>query len=333
MAEGTSPVSVSAALGVKDIKVLATSESELTKGATICVMTINPDGKDSFLVSGGANFDASTCAVQVNSTSEDAATIASGASAVAQRFCVRGGAKGSFTPYANTECSLIEDPFTNIEKPDAKSCLSTFLSNIKAFGSMYRAAQSDEEPDEVGDGVILKPGTYCYPLRISGINVKFEPGAYIFDDAPISFVKGSAAVAEDVTFVLSGLKSSLTVDGRSSLYIKAPATGKLAGLAVFQDVQTNITGKSGKGNGILPNGRTELKGGSTMTILGTVYVPEHDIIVESDSGMGTKSPATSFIGYNVNFSGNSTITVSVDHAAVGLPPILPKADEGARLIR
>lgn len=330
MAEGSSPISVSAALGRKDIKVSATSESKLTKGATICIMTINPDGKDSFTVSDGADFDASTCAVQVNSTNKDAASVSSGASATAQRFCIRGGAAGDFSPYVNTECSLIADPYAGKSGPQADACIKVDLpKTVEAAVDGI----TGELVDVVANNAVLNPGTYCKNLKVKGLNITFNPGVYIFDDASLKFEKGSQAMAEDVTFVLRGSKSDIKVDGGSSLYIKAPSNGDLAGLAIFQQVSTDITGKKGKGKGSLPNGKTELKGGSTMTILGTVYVPEHDIIVKSDSGLGTQSPATSFIGYNVNFSGNSKITVAVDSAAVGLPPILPSADEGARLIR
>jgi len=45
------------------------------------------------------------------------------------------------------------------------------------------------------------------------------------------------------------------------------------------------------------------------------------------------APATSFIAHNILFSGEAKVNVNVDHEKGGVPPIMPRSDEGARLVQ
>ena len=235
---GVVPTTIIHSLGKKDINVQDSAVSELTKHNVICVLALAPDSQRAFAVSEGAEFNAPTCSVQVNSTHNQAAFVDSNSRAFAKAFCTVGGASGSFLPYANTECSVVEDPYKDLQTSASGPCINETRVQLKSKGG-----------NEVGDRTLLYPGTYCGGLIVSGIDVSFKPGEYIILDGPLVFTKGSSAIANDVTFIMRGKRSTLNITKGSSLKVKAPSSGPLAGLAFFQDTHA-LTDKKPR----LPNG-------------------------------------------------------------------------------
>ncbi|NNE58732.1 MAG: hypothetical protein HKN36_11555 [Hellea sp.] len=317
-ATGRSPVTIAAALGIKDIVVSEDSSAIVTSENVVCVMTLNPDGRESFSVYSGARFRSPTCAVQVNSNHPEAAYVSSDSSAVAKDFCIVGGGSGSFSPYINTECSPLQDPYINKVAPAAGPCVSLLGANVSVKGPTMT----------IGNNVVMTPGTYCQNVRVSGKNVRMLPGTYIMKDTEIWMRNGSTLDAESATIVLEGKFARIYVEQGSVFNLSAPKTGPLAGLAIFQNraVSLNDSNK-------LPNGSSSISGGSKMSIVGTVYLPTQTIEVYGDSGYDNTSPATAYIGYNVSLGKGANLAVKVDHSTAGLPPILPRSDEGARLVQ
>lgn len=336
-ATGTSAVTVSRAVGVKGIDIAERSVAVLTKEDTICVLTLNPDGAGSFSVVDGSSFSSPTCSVQVNSNNKAAAVTDNKSEAYAKSFCVSGGATGKFEPFINTECSGVKDPYVDLTPPTPGACIYDQKLEFKIeqtldeskFGNLF----VDELVSVVGDMITLTPGTYCQKLKVEGYNVTFLPGTYIMNNAELEFKAGASAYADDVTFVLHGKKSKMKVEGGSQLYIKAPSTGDLAGLAVYQNPAVALIEADGKTkkNAKFPSAKSELKGGATMNILGAVYLPTQELKVGSNSGLGTVAPATSFIAYDVHFEGGAEIVIAVENEAAGLPETLLKSDSSARL--
>jgi hypothetical protein len=130
---------------------------------------------------------------------------------------------------------------------------------------------------------------------------------------------------------MRGKKSTLKIEKNSNVYIKAPRFGDRKGLAFIQDVIPEF-GQNSK----LPNGKNEIKSGGQLNVLGTLYFPTQTIQISGEnSQMGAQSPATSFIAYDIHFKGKagSSVSVKVDHVAAGLPPMLPRIEDGARLVQ
>ena len=98
------------------------SATELVKGATVCMLALDPDSDRSFEVTRGAILDAN-CSIQVNSISKQAAVMDHGGLATAESYCIGGGAVGDFLPYVNTECSVVQDPYAKIEIPEPGACV------------------------------------------------------------------------------------------------------------------------------------------------------------------------------------------------------------------
>ena len=79
--------------------------------------------------------------------------------------------------------------------------------------------------------------------------------------------------------------------------------------------------------------KSEIKSGGGLNIIGTAYFPTQELVITSESPVASQSPATSFIAYRLKFGGKSNMQVHVDHEAGGIPPLLPRSDEGARLVK
>jgi hypothetical protein len=299
------------------ISITEHAAAELTYGDVVCMLALAPKGERAFEVTGGARLKAPKCSIQVNSIDVRAAVIDHGGEALAQNFCVSGGAKGAFDPFVNTECRPLADPFLEKRYEKADRCVDKNKLNQKL--SSWQAESI---------GVTLYPGTYCDGLYLYNKNVTFSPGVYVMKDGPFILDHGTNVHAEDVTVVLQGEKAVFKVNEGTKGYFKAPATGQFAGLAFFQDTHTGS-----KNFKTLPTGEMSIARGSNITVVGIVYLPEQKLAFRGGSLLKNQAPATSFIGYQISIGDGSNVQVSVDHAAAGIPPIEPRTDESARLTR
>jgi len=342
-ASGLAPVTVAETLGVKGIEIFEKSAAEQTSENVICVLALAPDGDSRISFSGKVTFNAPTCSVHANSKNAEAIWSSRGLRPTAKSFCASGGANGTFQPYAKGDCAPVADPYQYHRAPAADSCVNLGpIRDIRSETSSGSTGGGKRAAKEVGGGgggaansenltgsnVSLPPGTYCGGLTVDGINVTFLPGEHIMLDGPLIFRNGADATANDVTFVMKGENATLDVVSGATVNVKAPSTGPLAGLVFFQDVH-HAPASSTK----FPNGINSLASGGELNVTGTVYFPTQSVEVQGKSVFGSNAPATSFIAYNVDFYGSPTINVSVDHQRAGLPPIMPRSEDGARLIQ
>lgn len=284
---------------------------------------------------------------------------------LAKSFCSVGGAYGPYDPPVKGECNRIADPYAELNSPRPGKCIpSIFYDNpfkkkkktgqpvkpgtplsglssgmnlssatefrlLKTYGTQLLNIPPSE--NVVSHDKVLWPGTYCGGLTVDGNNVRFLKGTYIIKDGPLTIKNGSIAKARDVTFVMHGPEAVVRIERGAKFMIKAPKKGKLAGIAFMQARDgTNVMQTA---NTQYPNGLNLLRSGGELDVIGTIYFPTQAVDVSGDSRVGAQSPATSFIAYQVAFAGQTRTTVGVDHVAAGLPPLLPQADDAARLIK
>lgn len=185
--------------------------------------------------------------------------------------------------------------------------------------------------NRTGSYVDIKPGTFCGGLTIDGIDVDFLPGEYIIKDGPLSFINGAEAVAEGFTFVLAGDGAVLNIQSRATLSLRAPKTGVRKGLAVMEAVD-----KSAPGNRADSGQRSLISGGGSLKVTGVVYLPKQTLEIRGQgTSVGSMAPATGFIADKLHIGGSTgaKMVVGVDHQSENVPPIQPRAEDGARLTR
>ena len=350
---GFSPVTVAETLGIDGIEIFEKSAAVQTSENVICALSTAKDGADRITFRGRSTFNAPSCSVHANSDDVRAMRVVGNAQAIAKNFCAAGGSSGTFQPYAKGECARVSDPYVNRRAPEPGPCINIGdISDIRGNGGSETVEVESTGPSATsqaisGDGgggpsgggsgrnenltgsnVSLPPGTYCGGLTIDGRNVRFLPGDHIILDGPLIFRNNAQAVGDDVTFIMNGLESTLTVQSGASVELSAASRGPLAGLVFFQDVQTQLGT-----DGVFPNGINSMSSGGQLNITGTAYFPTQTMKITSNAVFGSHAPATSFIAYDIHFGGNATINVAVDHKRAGLPPIMPRTEDGARLVQ
>ena len=344
VAKAIVPTSVSTIFGKDSIIVSENAAAEITHGSVVCMLALDPEGERSFEITNGAHFSADTCSVQVNSTHKEAAIVRDGSTAKAKDFCISGGVgevigaagQDKFIPFANTECGTIPDPYQYRRIPGPGECidqkeldetLGHWHSGIFEPFEYEDYSSGSAETIRVEGGVDLQPGTYCGGLKLTGKNVRFAPGEYIMRDGPLHFEQGSKGVGEEVTFIFSGNESVFHMDGGTKISFTAPKRGDLKGLVFAQHTEKQF-GSAAK----LPTGTSIIKDAGNLNLIGTAYLPEQKIKFSRGSISEAQAPATSFIAYQILISDAAKISVAVDHQGAGLPPILPRSDESARLV-
>lgn len=337
------PTLMAGVIGKEAVIVQETSASEITKGATVCMLALDEDSARSFEVTEGATLNAN-CSVQVNSLHEKAAVIDLGGKAAAESFCVAGGAEGTYSPYVNTECAAANNPYEEINVPEPGQCISEQELQVKVAD--WRAERDAIENHEIEENarwdlatqegriwyptyfekLHLQPGNYCNGLFLEGKEFILDPGTYHITGGSLVFGLGTELIGDGVTFVLHNSANAEIRDG-SVLNLKGPSDGPLKGLVFAQSL-----GKTSIDNPTYPDATTTITEGAILNILGTIYLPTQRINFLGGSLAKTHAPATSFIAHQISIGDGANIAVSADHIAADIPPILPRSDDSARLV-
>ena len=332
-------------IGRESVEFSASASAEITKGSTVCMLALDPDSNRAFEVTTGASLQAN-CTVQVNSLSKVASVVDHGGTATAKSFCVGGNASGKHSPFVNTECSTLSDPYANLEIPKTNLPCENF-TELTALLNDWRSARNAvdvhnsgqeaaaEQAKEFGYDFVpnfveknhLKPGNYCRGIYFSANELILDPGEYHITGGDLFMYRGTKLTGTGVTFILHG-DARLVIGDGSDLNIAGPIEGPLDGLVFAQ----NLSDKS-IFNPTYPNVTTTITSGSVLNVLGTVYLPSHKIQFEAGVESNTHAPATSFIAHQISLADAANLTVSVDHEAAGISPIKPRSDEGVRLVK
>ena len=301
------PTLLSSIAGKDYLDIRENASAIVTISDVVCVLALDPIGDRSLEFAKNAKFSAPSCSVQINSTSPTALISNSAYMPEAQSFCVGGTSRGHVNGTLKHACTPLADPYAGIKEPVDGPCIT--VSKLKA------------SKDGIGDMARLFPGTYCEGLDIAGVDVTFEPGTYVIPKGKLRFRKGSQSVAKGVTFILKD-KVPFWMEDESKLTLTAPAEGPYAGLAIYQAADHKTGGP-----------KSRVRSGGEVSITGTVYLPKQRLEISSESPVVSEAPATSFIAYNILFTGDANVKVHVDHEKGGVPPIMPRSDDGARLIK
>lgn len=327
---GTSHVNtlIGGLAGMDRVDVQEDAEAILTRADIVCVLALDPTGERAIEFLDYAKFNSPACSVQVNSTNILAMVSDVLDPPIAKSFCVGGISRGEFSPYVKHACSVLPDPYKDLPVPDDGECVD--VGKLKGENTAVQTMSLLDgliTEDVIGDNAVLEPGTYCKGLEVKGLNIRFNPGTYIIKK-DLKFKEFAGAIGENVTFIFKGDKAKLKIEGGSQVNLKAPSLGTYAGLVFFQTLEKKL-GKQAK----LPSAKSEIKSGGGLRIVGTAYFPTQELMITSDSPVVSQSPATSFIAYRLKFAGKSVTEVHVDHEAGGIPPLLPRSDDGARLVQ
>ncbi len=339
------PTLFSSIIGIKSVKVQREATAVLTRKDIVCLLILDPDGNNALEFRDEATFNAPSCSVQVNSTNRRAMVSTSSVTPKAQSFCTSGISVGRYWPVVKNACSPIDDPYADLLPPPDGPCIRPeriqgyIGSQLNNHGTPFHLPLSPLGTDTFGDDAVLIPGTYCNGLKIRGRNVILLPGNYIIKNNPLEISEGSQVIGKDVTFFLKD-KANLVIKSNAQVFLKAPKDGAYSGLVIFnvpldRTAQNIARRKAGRyvRRGQYPENSSLITSGGGMQIVGTAYFPSQSLVMSSDSPSSSQSPATSFIAYRMKFEKRANMVVHIDYEKGGVPPLQPRSDDGARLLR
>ena len=333
-----------------------------TKSDIVCVMTLADTGDNSLVFDKKAELNAPGCSVQVNSSSNKAMVSTASESPFAKSFCVHGNYTGNFPKTAKAACTKLEDPYANVRPPADLSCDYGTTDFLGWLGNIYMG----------GPGATLSPGVYCGGLHINDTTIKLEPGTYVMRDGALTIGHNATVVGEDVTIIFTGDESVLYTYEDVKIDLTAPKYGDYKGLVFYQDRTSTINAgltsliKGGAdirlvGTMYFPTQNLFVGGIGTMgasspamafianniTFTSDVseVVSELDAKYSSIISLGSMAIAeASLLGYTsyqasalgsvgTEAQSNFLTNIQTDAVKAGLPPILPRSDEGSRLIQ
>lgn len=308
------------------IGVEETAAAVLTTADVVCVLALDPTGSRAIEFLENARFSSPECSVQVNSTNPLAMNSEIVTAPIAKSFCVGGISRGKFDPFVKHACTQIVDPYQSLDRSAFDGAPGVCVDPTAFLTTPQLIQMVGVTEDIIGDNAVLPPGNYCNGLRLAGVNIQFLSGTYNISGGNLHFESFASVKGNGVTFVLNGGESSLTIESGASATFVAPSIGDYAGLVFYQ------TRAAGSTTSSYPDGLSTIGSGGSLNITGTAYFPTQELIITSDAPVASQAPATSFIAYRLKFSGESITNVNVDHEAGGIPPLLPRSDDGARLV-
>lgn len=276
----------------------------------ICMMALNGSAASALSVSGTADILSPNCSVQVNSTSSSALTQQGNATINAGQICVAGNySGGNLTPTPKTSCSAFSDPLASQFASDYTAAYATAPVRYSSKSRMTLPAGT----------TTLQPGIYESGIRVDkNATLSLQPGIYFIKDGTFEVMSsGIVNGTGGVTIVFTGNDLAyLSIQAKGSLNLKAPASGKFAGLAIAQHPSVSAR-----------NANTVI-GGGQLNIEGIIYMPKQTFYVTGNgvgttTNLSTSAKQFAIVADTITIKGNGQVKVgqSADYQAAGLPAL------------
>lgn len=289
------PAALGAAIGLVAPSVTATAVARVMGGAPVCAVALNTTDSAALSLEKLGKMDARRCAVYSNSKHQSGLQVRDSAQLTSAFTCSSGGFSGgstAFSPSPDTDCPVFPDPLASRPPPQVDSC-DPARTNL----------------DISGMSVYLTPGTYCGGIRIlKGTAVTMQPGVYVIKDGPLEIGKGSSLAGVDVGIYFTGSNAGLDMKKNSSISLKAPRTGPLAGMLFYQDRATAAD-----------NVKFEISSDDAGTLLGTIYLPRGRLYLGGDKPVAQSSAYTIVVANKIEVSAGPTVVLNSDYSASEVP--------------
>lgn len=268
---GTAPVSV-------------TARAVALPAQQVCVLALDPTASGAFKAQGSVDVSLVKCAVNDDSNDANAMAVGGSSRVSAQFVGVVGGISGtqsvSGTDGKVTGYHNVADPYADVTPPAFSGC--------------------DHNNYSTKATVTIAPGVYCGGMNLgAGAAVTLLPGTYYLDRGSLK-MDGSASLSGTgvtIVFTSSTGRNYAVADltGGATVNIVAPATGPLAGIAIYGDRN-------------MPTGTPFLfTGGNSQAVGGAIYLPK--AAVNWSGNATTAQPCTQLVADTIAFVGDSGLSV------------------------
>ena len=276
-----------------------------TSDLEACVMALSGTASNSIYLNGaGTNVTMTGCGVVANSNHSTNAINIQNGSFEADCLWTAGGISGEAN--ITTACASsvsdakpVDDPFAALDVPAYGACDFDPPGN-----TAYTPA----------NGATLTEGVYCGGLEFSaGTTVDLADGIYIIDEGHFTVNGGANVTGDNVTIILTASDGS----GYGTIKINGGANVDL-GAALGEDTTGTIQGDytgvlfyQDRAAGPSSSLAATLSGGSTMELMGAVYLPENDISFSGGNNT-TGDGCLMLVSQTVSFNGDANIENKCD---------------------
>ena len=330
-AQETVRLGFGAFVGLGSTTVAAQARVNVVGKMRLCMLTLDPAAPGAFNLQKKAQVTANACSLYSNSKSPTGMVGGDSSMASADTICSAGGYLGlraNFAPVPQTGCPTIEDPLRGRANPPVGACASLpFPFNLLPLTGT----------PTIDKDVELQPGTYCNGLLIKkSAVVTMKPGIYVFKDGPLVVKDSASLTGVDVGFYFVGDKAGLLFDKKTTISLKAPSTGEMAGLLMAE--QTTVTAPVDPVLGLIddltglsipltppPLGQTKpmriyrIISNNARTMLGTIYLPAGRLVIDADKPVADQSAYTVVVAQQVNLYEGPNLYLNANYDMTNVP--------------
>jgi Flp pilus assembly protein TadG len=295
-------------------KLHVTATAKMSGSMPLCLLGLDPKAPQTVGLEMSAKLTAPGCLVQSNSKNPLGMQSLLLASLKAGMICSSGGIVltigANFSPRPTTDCPALDDPLKSRTPPPVGAC---------------------DHTNKVVDGisVTLPAGVYCGGLKLTnGAVAKLSSGIFIIKDGPLTVDRGASILGTDVGFFLKGPGSNITFDADSTVSLSAPKEGLLAGILIFDDpsgakapAAPSLSGRGLLGR-LLKTGaprQHQILSDDARNLLGTIYMPEGEIIIDAKKPIADKSAYTVLVVKQLHLYSGPNLILNTDYSATDVP--------------
>ena len=329
-ASETYKLSFGSFVGLPAAKLAVKAQASVVGRMRLCMLALDSYAAGAFNLQKSAQVTATNCALYSNSASQTGMVGQQDAMAKAQTICSAGGYLGvraNFSPTPQTGCPVIEDPLKDRAAPPIGPCATLpfplSLLNVLAMKTIKQ-------------NMMLEPGTYCAGLHITDeAVVTLKPGVYVMKDGPLIVDKKATLIGEDVAFYFTGNNGGLVFDKKTTISLKAPVTGVMAGLLLSEDrgvvlpVDPTALVDTLLGDLISPTPPPlaitkpvriyRIISDNARTMLGTIYLPAGRLVIDATKPVADQSAYTVIVAQQINLYEGPNLVLNANYAGTSVP--------------
>lgn len=268
-----------------------------SSGSTnICVIGLDQTASTAIELRETAELSSPKCAVYSNSTDSKGLRSSDDALLTANLACSAGGYEGAsknFNKQPLTDCPPMADPLAARQPPKLKPCAPKLLTDLLGMVPLIQ----------------LKPDwTYCGGLTVKGnTQIIFLPGIHAFKDGPL-IVKDNAKVdgLGGVGLYFTGKNAFFEFTKNANVDLKAPDSGPMAGLLMFQDRNSDVQ-------------NFKITSDFTRNLIGTIYLPNGNLIVDANNDIAEDSAYTAIVVRQLILGRSPKLVLNTDYDDTTVP--------------
>lgn len=258
------------------------AKAERMGSAPLCVLNFG-EGSDDLEMTDHSAIQAPGCLVHGNADVK----VGGSASLTAGIVQAAGLATGTISPDPQTDAPLIADPFAGMSITDGVG----FCSPLDLVAEILP--------------LVLTPGVHCGNIKaIKSGTITLLPGEHYFRGGSLQLLQNSTLYGDNVVLIFDK-KSNFQFKDSSNIRLKGRRQGSFAGFVILTTRDNDKT--------------FEISSSSARELLGTVYIPNAELLVSGDDRIADQSAWTVIVTRKLTLKGSPDLVINKNYAGSSTP--------------